>query len=550
MKRIILILLSVVVMSSVFAQSPLRVVHLGTDVNTTGNETAPLLLPDGELLFSRMPYETNEGGRFRLDEALMYLMSARVADDGSVGVAERVKAGSLTSARQHVGNTAYDARNETLYFTRCVDNDDGSNTCVLYLAERNGSKWRRAKELGYPVNVEGYTTTHPAVAYTPEGKVILYFASNRPGGIGRMDIWYTIIEGGKPAMPVNLGEPVNSSSNEYSPFYDNRRQVLYFSSDRQGGVGGYDVYASHGSRNGFTRPVAMPQPINSPHNDMFYVVADEAATYGYLSSNRKGAIFATDSFCCNDIFMWTMRPENVAMAEPEPDEMQAPPDGADSIPLVEQPPSAEPDRPYPVNPVPNGGEGVVEPSPNNPIVLYFDNDMPNPGSLDTVTKESYDSLIGRYLQRLPVYKNAWSEGRDSVMYLSVERELDAFFANEVEGNYKRLESFMWRMAEHLWSGRKVTLTIRGFASPVSSSAYNANLSQRRIVSFINYLNGWNQGNLRRSIKSGLLQIKEVPFGSSTASRTVSSNIDDPLGSVYSIGAARERRVEIINFMAE
>ena len=83
----------------------------------------------------------------------------------------------------------------------------------------------------------------------PDGKTILYFSSDRPGGIGGMDIWYAmIISEGKPGNCTNLGTPVNSDSNDVTPFYCNEEGMLYFSSNRDGGHGSFDIYRSQGFR--------------------------------------------------------------------------------------------------------------------------------------------------------------------------------------------------------------------------------------------------------------------------------------------------------------
>jgi len=74
----------------------------------------------------------------------------------------------------------------------------------------------------------------------------MVFASDMPGGYGGFDLYYSVFRGGKWSSPVNLGPEINSPSNEYRPVlgidlkYENR--FLIFSSDRPGGKGGYDLY--------------------------------------------------------------------------------------------------------------------------------------------------------------------------------------------------------------------------------------------------------------------------------------------------------------------
>ena len=79
-----------------------------------------------------------------------------------------------------------------------------------------------------------------------------------------MDIWYSvIIAPGKPGNCTNLGAPVNSDSNDITPFYSNDEGMLYFSSNRAGGLGGYDVYCSEGWRNSWQLPRTLGNEINT-----------------------------------------------------------------------------------------------------------------------------------------------------------------------------------------------------------------------------------------------------------------------------------------------
>ncbi|MBR1792218.1 MAG: PD40 domain-containing protein [Bacteroidales bacterium] len=513
------------------AQEPLQVIHITGGINTVGSETAPMLFDNHTLYYSQLPHTDASGRKMELDAALNQVMQASVDADGVPRNPVALRDG-INSQKEHVGNTAYDSRNGVLYFSRCETAAEGSGPCALYSAKRKGDKWKDVKSLGKEINMEGFTSTQPTVAYLPDNQgVLLYFASNRPGGLGGMDLWYTVIDNGKASAPINLGQPINSVADEITPFYDSDKQVLYFSSDRPGGFGGYDIYASNGVRNSYCRPVQMPSPINSPQNDMYYVVADTSGNYGYLSSNRAESLYLVDSFCCNDLFMWSVQPVEMPL---------------DTMPNPW-------DQPTPNGKGPNDSIEVVHeptPSAHDPIVLYFHNDDPVPGTSDTTTKSRYDVSVQRYIAMLPQYKAAWATRYKGRTLDSVSQVLTHFFTSEVQGNYDRLEGFLWIIAEELWNGKNVTITIRGYASPLHNSDYNVRLSQRRIHCFLNYLNAWNSGNLRRCIASGQLRIEQAPFGSSTAAKNVSASLNDKIHSVYSVEAARERRVEIIDYALE
>ena len=518
---------------SASAQNELKIVQLPRGVNTVGNESAVTIV-DGSIYYSQLPHADTSGRKLELDAPLMQIMTAKIDGRGVPSSPYPVK--GLNSSKEHVGNTAYDSRNGVLFFTRCETATEGRTPCAIYTAQRKGNKWKHVRPLGKEVNLAGYTSTQPAIAYLPDGRILLYFSSNRPGGLGGMDLWYTIVsyDGTAPTVPTNLGTPINSGYDEITPFYDGARQVLYYSSDRSGGYGGFDIYASNGSMNSYCKPVLLTMPLNSPQNDIGYMMSDSLGTRGYFSSNREGALYAVTPYCCNDLYLW----DNPPVVE-QPEETKPKP--ADTLPPVAVLPPDYEEPKVPESPIP---------SPHNPITLYFHNDQPDPGSIATTTQTRYDQTVESYMKMLPQYKAAWATRYNGRTLDSASAALDNFFREEVKGNYDRLEKFMWIIAEQLWNGHSVTVTIRGYASPLFNSDYNANLSQRRISCFMNYLRGWNQGNLRHSIADGSLRIIQVPYGSSTAKKNVSDSQTDQIHSVYSVEAALERRVEIIDYATD
>ena len=113
----------------------------------------------------------------------------------------------------------------------------------------------------------------------------LYFSSNRPGGVGGYDLYYVTYDGNMVfSEPVNLGPGINSVSNERDAF--RLGDEFYFSSDRKGGFGGLDVYWARIQDNVFTEVSNMGQPVNSTADDFCFSI--QSGTGGYLSSNRAG----------------------------------------------------------------------------------------------------------------------------------------------------------------------------------------------------------------------------------------------------------------------
>jgi len=133
-----------------------------------------------------------------------------------------------------------------------------------------------------PFNNSEYSYAHPSIS---EDGNTLYFVSNKPGGFGGMDIYRVVKANGAWGEPYNLGPAVNTAENEAFPFFiDN---TLYFASNGHGGLGGLDIFVSTKTLNGFTPPVNLGYPINTTTDD-FSLVTDMSQRRGYFSSARKG----------------------------------------------------------------------------------------------------------------------------------------------------------------------------------------------------------------------------------------------------------------------
>jgi hypothetical protein len=121
-----------------------------------------------------------------------------------------------------------------------------------------------------PLNIcdDNSACTHPALS--ADGKLMV-FASDREGSVGGMDLYASVYEDGEWAEPVNLGDAVNSSANEMYPYLDSNNN-LYFSSDGIQGYGGYDIYICKFKGNTWEKPVNLSKPINTRYDDVAFAV--------------------------------------------------------------------------------------------------------------------------------------------------------------------------------------------------------------------------------------------------------------------------------------
>lgn len=155
----------------------------------------------------------------------------------------------------------------------------------LFQAQKVGDKWVNIEELPYPINMKGISSAHPALSPDDEQ---LYFVSNRKKKMYDTDLYVVSRkkEGGFANTVDSLGDEINTYGRETFPFVDGNG-VLYFSSDGYPGLGGLDVFAAAKDSDGKYAVVNVGVPINSTSDDFAYVI-DRDSKKGFVSSNRNG----------------------------------------------------------------------------------------------------------------------------------------------------------------------------------------------------------------------------------------------------------------------
>ncbi|NIM36662.1 MAG: OmpA family protein [Hydrotalea flava] len=184
-----------------------------------------------------------------------------------------------------------------IYFTGWnEDQQNEANKYIIYAATRSGldAPWDAPYPLDTLVNAKGHNARHPFV--TRDGK-FLFFASDRPGGMGKYDIWKIALEDGLPTgTPDNLGAAINTSEDDVAPVFIADSALLYFSSNGRVGLGGMDIYKSKGNivTNQWNTAQNLGLPINSVKDDIYYNSIGDADT-AYFTSDRE-------SPCCLEVF--------------------------------------------------------------------------------------------------------------------------------------------------------------------------------------------------------------------------------------------------------
>lgn len=189
--------------------------------------------------------------------------------------------------RPHFGNGTFTEDGKRFYFTQC-DLEDGKANCAIYVMTESAAGWSEPTVLPDYINAEGSNTTHPHVVVQGD-KEVLYFTSDREGGRGGLDIWFCTknadASSNNYTLPKNLGRNINTMGDDITPFYDKAEGVLYFSSNGRVSAGGLDVFKSKGEKLQWEVAQNLGFPINSAADDLYYTV-NASHGGGYFVSNR------------------------------------------------------------------------------------------------------------------------------------------------------------------------------------------------------------------------------------------------------------------------
>ena len=271
--------------------------HLGASVNTPFSEFAPFLLGDS-LFYSSLRFENKKDSH----KPKRPISKVLISKDGAAGVP--IEDG-FNLEQLHTSHTSFTADRSRIYLTICEWMNGADIRCDLYYKDRQADgKYGEAVKLPDNVNTAQFTSTQPNICISKEtGKQTLYFVSDREGGKGGYDIWYTELDqNGNFSDAVNL-EAINTAEDEITPFYNSNSGVLFFSSNGLPGLGGYDIYRTEYRNGRWLTPENLSVPYNSSFNDLYYIELDDNSG-AYFASNRDGGTFLDSDreACCNDIY--------------------------------------------------------------------------------------------------------------------------------------------------------------------------------------------------------------------------------------------------------
>lgn len=229
------------------------------------------------------------------NQPFLDLYTSTIKEDGAMAPPQLFD--KKLNTKFHESTTTFSKDGKTMYFTRNNFTDgefkkssDGINKLKIYKSTKNkNNEWSEAVEL--PFNGEDFATAHPALSN--DGKT-LYFTSDREGSVGLSDIWKVSVNNdGTFGEPENLGKPINTEGRDTFPFMSETGN-LYYATDGYPGLGGLDIFVTNPSSEEITVR-GLGDPVNSSGDDFAFIIKDSLQT-GFFSSSRKRGMGSDDIY--------------------------------------------------------------------------------------------------------------------------------------------------------------------------------------------------------------------------------------------------------------
>ncbi len=277
-----------------------KIARLGNNINQAGSNYAPAISNSQFYFTSSRPVAVDgknqvlEGGKVKVvRKETPYINTIYEVENTDLN-AEKVNIQKINidlKKMETAAPTLHPSGN-MMFLTAWAANKEDQKRNV-YISKKEGGNWSSPTALGGEVNVVGFNSMQPSV--TRDGKYLI-FSSDRPGGIGGYDLWYAVLRAdGTVGNAINMGKKINTLEDEQAAYYLPSSQKLIFSSNGKVGLGGFDFYETVGDFVEWTEPVNMGYPFNSAKDDIYFAALDDNGKEAYISSDRE-------SVCCLEVF--------------------------------------------------------------------------------------------------------------------------------------------------------------------------------------------------------------------------------------------------------
>ncbi|PCH67450.1 MAG: hypothetical protein COC01_05875 [Bacteroidetes bacterium] len=263
-----------------------KIVNLGMKINTVHSEYRPIVSADEtQLIFTARKPITTGGMSDPFLKDYFEDIYSSTLQDS--GWSDPVNIGTNINSEFHEASLNF-VNNDNTMLVYVDDFGEGD----IYISTLVDASWSSLISLGENINTDVHESS---ACVSPDGRT-LYFSSERNGGKGGLDIYSSALtDTGTWGPAQNIGDNINTEYNEDAVFISNDGNTLYFSSSGHNSIGGYDVFSSTLIEGKWKKPENIGYPINTPFDDSFFVLNKEG-NHGYYTSTHE------DCYGSNDIY--------------------------------------------------------------------------------------------------------------------------------------------------------------------------------------------------------------------------------------------------------
>lgn len=253
------------------------------DLNTRASEYGPFVLGNQFYFCSNKKVKTIEAYKDANGDFPSKIFNASIGAEMEINKSNQALPSPI-STHNNEGPLVITADGQTIYYTGTIpsNNRNKVGNTGIFISHKTEKGWSSPEDFPFNTTEHSFDTGHPTLS--PDGKT-LYFSSNQPGGLGGTDLYKSEWTGAAWGQPENLGPRINSDKNEILPYLF-QGKTLYFSSNKDGGAGGYDLYMTSVEKEN-SAVISLEAPINSEAND-FSICFFPDGENGFFASNRDG----------------------------------------------------------------------------------------------------------------------------------------------------------------------------------------------------------------------------------------------------------------------
>lgn len=274
------------------AERKVEINNLGASINTDNQESVPVVMPDKSGMFYTSRRDDNISQQ--KDHLGNYFQDVFYSK-ADQGIWQKPRNCKEINTKLHDAAVSLSFDGSKFLFFRT--NPENIVQGDLYEADCDADgNLTNEKVLPEGINSKSIESS---ACLSADGNMI-FFSSNRPGGYGGFDLYYAKkLPTGDWGREINMGPLINSEGNEDAPYFHVDDITLYFSSDGRVGLGGFDIYSTKLSEDGsWTRPENIGYPINSLGHDLYYRLSN-TSQQAFFSSDREGGFGSDDIYLVN-----------------------------------------------------------------------------------------------------------------------------------------------------------------------------------------------------------------------------------------------------------